>query len=590
MTAAAPAVPAATTDRSRSWIPWAVLIGGIVVLQVLFRAADSFPAPLDTFFSDPLDRAGTWLRENRRSHWLFVGFFTPITNVVRGGIDGLNAFLQWLPWYVVIGLAALVPLRVKQSRQALVIAGVLLYAGLFGLWEPTMETLALMGTAVLLAVILGVPLGILNALKPRVEQLTRPLLDAMQTIPAFVYFLPLIGFFGIGDVNAAVATVIYALPPVVRLTTLGIRQVPEQTVEASKLFGATRRQTLLKVQVPIAIPTILTGLSQTIMMALGIVVLATLIGAGGLGSEVLESLNQRRPGRGIAAGLAIVAVAMVLDRVWRSIVTQDRTRRMSKKTVRTILAALAVGLVAGVAAGWSKFPAPWDWTAFDFLDRAVVWARDSLVWFTRPLNEVLVGWIYVPVKNFLTFDLAWPILAFVTGWVGWKVKGWKLALFGAVSVSLIGAIGLWELSIDTLVQVMAAVIISVLVAVPLGIWAGRRPKVEAVMGPILDALQTVPSLVYIIPVVAILGSSGVLPGLIASVLYAIVPGIRITALGIRSVPKESIEASETFGATPRQTMWGVRVPLAASTIMAAVNQVIMMVLAMVIISGFVGGG
>src|SRR5690606_14934719 len=179
------------------------------------------------------------------------------------------------------------------------------YAGAVGLWRPTMETLALMGTAVLFAVLLGVPLGVLAARRRRVEAAIRPILDAMQTVPAFVYFLPLLGFFGVGAVNAAVATVIYALPPVVRLTSLGIRQVPTAAVEACEMFGSTERQTLLKVQLPMAMPTILTGLSQTIMMALGIVVLAALIGAGGLGAAVLQTLSQRRTGRGIAAGLAI---------------------------------------------------------------------------------------------------------------------------------------------------------------------------------------------------------------------------------------------------------------------------------------------
>ncbi len=590
MTAGAqPAAPVFSSEQLARWAPWAGLVGGVVVLQAAFGAAEGFPAALDTLISEPTDALGDWIRANRRSHPLFTGFFNPLTDALNFMIDGLEAILLWLPWYAVVAGAVLIPARVRMWRQGLVAGGVLLYTGLIGLWEPTMETLSLMSVAVAIAVAIGVPLGVWAAMKPRVEKFLRPILDAMQTVPAFVYFLPLLGFFGVGSVNAAVATVIYALAPVVRLTTLGIKQVPEQTVESARMFGSNRRQTLLKVQIPMALPTILTGLTQTIMMALGIVVLAALMGAGGLGENVFQSLSQRRTGRGIAAGLAIVAVAIVLDRVWRSLANIDPLAKAPRKWFWGGVGALVAMTAVGRFTGFVEFPDVWTLRLFDPIDDVVVWARDNLRWLTRPVNDFIVAGIIVPVRDFLTDTLAWPVLIFVTGWLCWHAKGWRLAAFGAGAVAVIGLIGMWELSIDTLVQVMAATLISVVVALPIGIWAGRKPRVEAAMGPFLDALQTVPSLVYIIPVV-ILFTVGVVPGIIASVLYAIVPGIRISALGIRQVPEESVEASRTFGATPRQTMLGVRIPLAGPTIMAAINQVIMMVLAMVIIAGFVGGG
>lgn len=585
----APLPSGVATETLRRWVPLVVLIGGALVLQGLFSSSEGFPAALDTFISDPVDAFGVWIRENRRSHWLFTGFFTPITNIIDAGITGLESFLLWLPWYVVVGAVFFIPARVKMWKQGALAAGALLYTGLIGLWEPTMETLALMSTAVLIAVIIGVPVGLWAGLKPKGEKAIRPVLDAMQTVPAFVYFLPLIGFFGVGAVNAAVATVIYALAPVVRLTALGVRQVPEQTVEASRVFGSTTRQTLFKVQVPLALPTILTGLTQTIMMALGIVVLAALIGAGGLGENVFQSLSQRRTGRGIAAGLAIVAVAMVLERIWRSLANLDPMARIGRRATLIGVAILVLATVVGRITGVIEFPDVWALNSFDGIDQIVVWARDNLSWLTRPINDFIVAGIIVPVRDFLTDTLAWPVLVFVTGWFCWQAKGWGLALFSSISLVVIGLIGMWELSIDTLVQVMTATVIALLVALPLGIWAGRKPRVEAAMGPLLDAFQTIPSLVYIIPVV-ILFTVGVVPGIIASVIYAMVPGVRITALGIRLVPEETVEASQTFGATPRQTMLGVRIPLAGTTIMAAVNQVIMMVLAMVIIAGFVGAG
>ncbi|HJS72031.1 MAG TPA: ABC transporter permease subunit [Acidimicrobiia bacterium] len=577
-----------TTDLRR-WAPWLILISGVVALQLIFVDVASFPSALDRFFSDPIDTAGAWIRSNRRTHPFMTGFLSPVTDGLNFLIEAFESLLLWFPWYVVVLAVFLVPARVKNWKQGLVAAGALTYTGLVGLWEPTMETLALMSTAVLIAVVIGVPFGIWSALRPRVEKISRPILDAMQTIPAFVYFLPLLALFGIGAVNAAVATVIYAIAPVVRLTTLGIRQVPGQTVEASKVFGSTPRQTLLKVQLPMALPTILTGLAQTIMMALGIVVLAALIGAGGLGENVLQTLSQRRTGRGIATGLAIVAVAMVLERVWRNLAVTDPLQRISRRWLMIGLGAVIVGIVVGRLTGLVDFPDLWRVSAFDPIDQLVVWARDNLSWITRAINDFMVGTIFVPVRDFLIETVAWPVLVFVTGWALWMVKGWRLAVFGMVSLIVIGLVGMWALSIDTLVQVVMSTLIAVAIAVPVGIWVGRHLMVEKALGPVLDALQTIPSLVYIIPVV-ILFTVGVVPGIIASVLYAIVPGIRITALGIRYVPEETVEASRTFGATPRQTMLGVRIPLAGPTIMAAINQVIMMVLAMVIIAGLVGGG
>ncbi len=580
-------------------MPLAILGVGVAVLQLAFTSAETFPAKLDTFFSDPIDRAGAWMRSNRLDrtiegrfdpgHPMFTKFFTPISKFIGGAIGNLTDLLLWAPWFVVIAAIALIPITRRMWTEAVVVAAAFVYMGVFDLWKSSMQTLSLMTVSVLLAVVIGLPLGVWAAMQPRVEMVMRPVLDAMQTIPAFVYFLPLLMLLGIGNTPAAVATVIYALPPVVRLTTLGIKQVPDAAVEASTMFGASRRQTLIKVQLPMAVRTIITGMSQTVMMALGIVVLATLIGATGLGSPILESLNQRRPGRGLAAGFAIVAIALILDRISRAAAEGDRTRRLPRTWQLGALAAIVVATLIGRSAGWSTFPARWDWTSFDFIDDAINWVRDNARPVTRRFTDEVTTKLYLPPRDFLTDTVAWPVPVFVTGWACWRIRGIGLAVFAASAVLSIGLIGLWEPSIVTLVQVIISTVLTLLVAIPLGVWAGRNRRVERAMGPILDAFQTMPSLVYIIPCV-VLFTVGVVPGIIATVIYAMVPGVRITALGIREVPEESIEASRTFGATPRQTLFRVRLPLAAPTIMAGVNQVIMMVLAMVIITGLVGGG
>lgn len=582
-------VSTGTTARTRRWVPLAVLVGGIVVLQLAFSGADSFPARLDTTLSDPIDDAGAWMRSNRQTHWLFTGFFTPISHAIDWLISSLSDLLSWAPWYAVVAAAVAIPISRRMWSDAAVVAGCLVYIGLFGLWEPAMETLSLMTVSVLIAIAVGVPLGVLAALRPWAEAAMRPILDAMQTVPAFVYFLPLFMLLGIGNVPAAVTTVIYALPPVVRLTMLGIKQVPHDAVEASHMFGASGGQTLRKVQLPMATRSIVTGMSQTVMMALGIVVLATMIGAGGLGSPVFQSLNQRRTGRGLIAGFAIVAIAIVLDRIARSVAERDPLRRLPRRVMVGYGFAVVVAAVLGRWVGRIDFPEVWDWTAWDVVDDWVAWVRDNLREQTRWINDFVVTRLYLPGRDLLQETLAWPVPIFVTGWVAWRASGWRLAVATSLSILTIGLIGLWDPAIETLVQVAIATVLSLMVALPLGVWAGCRPRVEAVIGPVLDAFQTMPSLVYVIPAVVFF-TVGVVPGIIATVVYAMVPGVRITALGIREVSAESVEASRTFGATPRQTLLGVRVPLAAPTIMAGVNQVIMMVLAMVIIAGLVGGG
>ncbi len=591
MTAAVPTTTASAVDSAtlRKWGPVAGLVAGMVALQLIFRGTDVFPARWDTTFESPIDDAGSWLRTNRQTHPLFTGFFTPLRMVIDAIINAFTDALLWLPWYAVIALSIAIPSRVRMYRAAATVAVALLYTGLIGFWEETMQTMALMSTAVFLAILIGLPLGVLAALRPGFERALRPVLDVMQTVPAFIYFLPLFMLFSIGNVPGTVATLIYALPPIVRLTTLGIQSVDEAAVQASQMYGATPRQTLFKVQLPMAIPSIITGLSQTIMMALGVVVLATLVGARGLGSPVLQSLNQRRTGRGIAAGIAIMAVAVVLDRLWKSAAERDPLKRHDRRNVLVALGALAGVTVLGRIIGVGTFPDVFDWTLFDPIDDGVVWIRDNLRWLTRTFNDTLVIYLYLPARDLLTTVLAWPVVIFFTGWACWRVKGFGLAAFSVASLLFIGLTGLWEDAVITLVQVLIASGLALAIAIPLGIWAGRRPRVEAFLSPVLDGLQTIPSLVYIIPAV-IFFTVGVVPGIVATVLYAMVPGVRITALGIKEVPTESLEASRTFGATPRQTLLGVRVPLAAPTIMAGVNQVIMMSLAMVIIAGLVGGG
>lgn len=259
---------------------------------------------------------GNWM--NAVVDWLvdhLAPLFASIRQVIGAFLNGTEDFLLWLPWPVLVAAAALIMWRVAGWRGALLAVAGLYLVGAMQLWDRAMTTLALMVTSVTLSVAIGVPLGILCAKSDRVQAVVRPLLDMMQTMPAFVYLVPALMFFGIGKVPAVFATIVFATPPAVRLTNLGIRQVAREVVEATQSFGATSWQMLLKVQLPLAMPSIMTGVNQTIMLSLSMSVLSAMIAAGGLGQEVLRGLSQVNLGRAFEGGLAIVVIAMILDRM-----------------------------------------------------------------------------------------------------------------------------------------------------------------------------------------------------------------------------------------------------------------------------------
>ena len=264
--------------------------------------------PLDIWVSHFVE----WLVDNYRD------FFQALKWPVETTLNGFDAGLNWLSPIVVIVVIALAAWRFSGKGLAIFSAVTLTFVGLLGLWSETMTTLAMVLSSVVFCTIVGVPLGIWSGRSDRFEKGLRPVLDAMQTTPAFVYLVPIVMLFSVGNVAGVLATIIFALPPIIRLTSLGIRQVHPELVEAAEAFGATRRQVLLRVQIPLALPTILAGLNQTIMMALSMVVIAALIGAGGLGSPVILGLNTLDIGRAVIGGLGIVLIAIVLDRITQS--------------------------------------------------------------------------------------------------------------------------------------------------------------------------------------------------------------------------------------------------------------------------------
>jgi glycine betaine/proline transport system permease protein len=264
--------------------------------------------PLDVWVSQFVD----WLVDNYRD------FFQAVKWPVEQTLNGFDAGLNAIPPFIVIALLALGAWRFSGKKLAVFTIITLTIIGLLGMWEDTMTTLAMVLSSVFFCAIVGIPLGIWAGRSDAFEAGIRPALDAMQTTPAFVYLVPIVMLFSVGNVAGVLATIIFALPPIIRLTSLGIRQVHPELVEAAQAFGATSWQVLIRVQVPLAMPTILAGLNQTIMLALSMVVIAALIGAGGLGSPVILGLNTLDIGLAVIGGLSIVLMAIVLDRITQS--------------------------------------------------------------------------------------------------------------------------------------------------------------------------------------------------------------------------------------------------------------------------------
>lgn len=276
---------------------------------------------INLHIGDAVEVSIDWLTQN------LAPLFSGIKAALLWVINGFAWIFTVIPWYVLVLLLAVAAWRLSSRGVAIFTVVGLVLIEMMGLWTATMQTLALIFTATLIALLIGIPLGIWMSRNDTLNRIIRPVLDFMQTMPAFVYLIPAVYFFDLGEVPGAVATIIFAMPPAVRLTNLGIRQVPEDVVEASKSFGSTSRQLLYKVQIPLAMPTIMAGLNQTIMLSLSMVVISAMIGAKGLGITVLKGITQLKVGEGFEGGLAVVILAMILDRITQGLGANNKLKK-----------------------------------------------------------------------------------------------------------------------------------------------------------------------------------------------------------------------------------------------------------------------
>ncbi len=605
------ASPAVVVEHRPWWRSRTTLVASIVAVMVIVHLTvtrtQTWPGGVTWHsLTHYLDNVQNWLSaEGAKSQPNIV---YRVIHGISSGLDALVRWLydllsSWLRWPATTALGTLLALRFGGRRAAVIMLASFAAFGALGLWDESMQTLALMLVAVALSLLVGVPLGVWAGRSDRVQRAITPVLDAMQIVPAFAYLMPVVIFFSVGPAAAVITTMIYSVPPAVRITALGIRNVPANTVEAATALGSTPRQVLWKVQLPLARKLLLLSVNQTILFALSMVVIAGLINTqGGLGAPVTNGLNSN-PALAILAGAAIVVMAIGLDRVTESIaVRTDPTNRhldtTGRKRARAITGALVLGVaivavvghVAHAGLAYSRWTAQ-SWllarvqSILDYVQKPTTFLFKEI---TNPIGTFMVAHLLQPLDTFLV-ETPWYVTLVGLTAIAFVLSGRRPAVTTAAMFALIGVVGEWQDAMDTFSQVLVATAIAVLLGIVLGVLAAEVRWISRVTRPVNDILQTLPQLVYVIPFVYVFPISYV-PGLIASVLYAFPVVVRLVERGVRDVAPTTVEAAESFGATRLQVLLKVKIPLARDAIMLGINQGIIMVLAVVVIAGLVGSG
>lgn len=579
----------------------ALVVAGIVaaslIAALLFPVLNRWPAEWVVPVRDWVTAAFAWFSAFAKPVTRFVSLILqqPLTLAEAVLFRGIPAW-QWppLPWVAVFGATTILAHWLGGMRLALFCGLSVLYLAIFGLWADSMQTVAIVIVTVPLAAGLGLAFGIWATRSRRADRALNAAFDVMQATPHMAYLGPVVVLFGFGQVPAMLATLIFALPPMARCTTLGIRAVPSDIVEAGVMSGCTPRQLLWKVELPAAQQALLLGLNQVVMQTLAMVVIASLVGASGLGQKLLFSLQQLQIGKAVEQGVAITLIAMVFDRMSRAAtqrVPQHRTEHLSwlwRHRHATAALALTIAAIAAAAIWPAVGVLPREWTLSYGapINDLVRWISKSLFAYIKPVRDTITIWMLLPIRDFYLW-LPWTTVIGFLGAMGWVLGGPRLAILPVLLFGFMAVAGFWTPLMLTVYLVTVATILCVLIGVPLGIWAARSKTAARVIEAGCDTFQTFPSFIYLIPVIMLFQTSD-LSNVIAMLAYASIPAIRYTHLGLRSVPATIIESAIANGTTPRQRLWKVEMPVAFPEILLGINQTIMMALAMVAITALIG--
>ena len=505
-------------------------------------------------------------------------------------------FIGPVPWTAMAAVVAVIGYYLGGWRLALLGGGTMVWTALIGQWEIAMQTMSVLAIAAPLAFLIGLSFGIAAWKYTWVDRGIKPVLSVLQTLPFFTYLLPAVIFFKVGPTAGAVATTIYAIPPMILMTSLGLQKVSPEVVEAGKMSGCSRFQMLRYVYIPSARTEILVGVNQVIMLCLAMVVLTAFIGMPGLGAKLLAMMGSFKLGRSFEIGVTIVLLAVTLDRMSKAWVVKQPSHfeRGTSWWRRHMTLVLAVGVFVGFTLLSLVFPIAaeigrgQDFSQGKELDNLIKGFLDievvkATTWFLRGFLNVQV---LIPFRNFM-LSIPTPALILLVAAFALALAGRKQAIYALVFFSLVALSGWWDRAIITLYSVISAVSLAALIGLPIGIIAARSERWSNRVLLACDTAQTFPSFVYLIPAIMLFGITDI--AVIFSILiFAMVPLTRYTIEGLRTVPPEMTEAADMAGATRMQKLWKVQLPLALPTMAVGFNQAIMFAFFMVIIAAFIG--
>ena len=626
------------------WFGIVLITIGLILIQSHFSWIGSFPEQLFVPFDSVLNLIMSLMID-------YLGwFFRGVSWLLEWPIKGVRLLLQSLPWAVISFLFCLVAFIASGWRLACFAAASCLYMVIIGYWSESMNTLSLVVISVPMAVLFGFGFGVWAFNSKRAEKFIMPMLDVLQTVPAFAYLLLILMLFGFGTVVGLIASVLYSFPPMVRNTIVGLRHVPREIIESGLMSGTNQRQLFWQVRVPNAKKQLLLGLNQTTMASLSMVIIASIIGGtADIGWEVLSQIRKAQFGESLLAGLVIALIAMLIDRTTSGLVAHSSDYQTATKTglarysswIIAIFGSLLLYVLATVLPIFDVWPREMEINparrmnegltyvivnfreqietvktfAFFFvmlpakigLQGSVspfTWGFELQTWHSVSygiIMSLIAIWVGLRFKQQAAFvvllsaiffyvgltKMPWLSVIFVYSFIAWKVSDYKLGIATFIGLFFLALSGIWPETMLSIYLCGIAVIVSFLAGSALGIWAASNNTVSAILRPVNDTLQTMPLFVILIPFVMIF-KIGEFTALLAIIAYAIVPAVRYTEHGLRNLPSGVIEAAKMMGCTNKQMLWSVKIPLALPVMMLGLNQTIMFGIAMLVIAALVG--